>query len=179
MQLSSSNLLKSIKSLLYILLFCAPSSIWAQFTGAKVSLNGLTCSQCSRSVEMALRRIDFVQSIKMDLQKPTAILVFKKSGKVEFEKIAKAVKAAGFSIGTIVADYTRSLQLSNSYCFLDNNVLYNSVNMMLVDSPEKIKILLLGKGLISEIELKKIEITNTAKPCDLKSKKSIPFMLIP
>jgi copper chaperone CopZ len=167
------------KYFLLFLLMLLPLLNWAQFTGAKVSLNGLTCSQCSRSVEMALRRVAFIQSIKMDLQKPAAQLTFKKNRKIDFAKIAKAVKDAGFSIGTIVADYDRSQASNIEYCFLDNDIIYHSVNRSLSDNGPKIKVLLLAKGLIGESELKRMEMPAAAKPCGLKSKYIIPFMLIP
>jgi copper chaperone CopZ len=94
-----------MKVIFYILLF-AFSSLNAQFINAKIGVNGLTCSACSKSVEIALRKLPFVDSVKMDLQKTEAQIFFKKGAKVEIEKLAKAVTDAGFSVRSMNAAYS-------------------------------------------------------------------------
>jgi len=70
----------------------------AQILSAKVGINGLTCSQCSRSVEMQLRKLSFVKDVDMDLGQTEGTLQFRKGSDIDFSKIAKAVKDAGFSV---------------------------------------------------------------------------------
>lgn len=70
----------------------------AQILSAKVGINGLTCSQCSRSVEMQLRKLSFVKNVNMNLQSTEGTLQFKEGSDIDFLKIAKAVKDAGFSV---------------------------------------------------------------------------------
>jgi len=70
----------------------------AQVLSAKVGINGLTCSQCSRSVEMQLRNLSFVKNVTMNLESTEGTLQFKEGSDIDFFKIAKAVKDAGFSV---------------------------------------------------------------------------------
>jgi len=80
----------------------------AQFTSAKIGVNGLTCSACTRSVETGLRKLTFVESVEMSLENKSGIVTFKKGQKVEIEKIASAVTDAGFSVRFLTAEYTFS-----------------------------------------------------------------------
>lgn len=91
-----------MKIIFYILLF-AFSSLNAQFSSAKIGVNGLTCSACSRSVEIGLRKLPFVDSVHMDLKKTEASVFFKKGSKVDVDALAKAVTNAGFSVRSLSA----------------------------------------------------------------------------
>ena len=93
-----------MKVIFYILLF-AFSSLNAQFINARIGVNGLTCSACSRSVEISLRKLPFVDSLQMDLKKTEALVFFKKGTKVDMERLAKAVSDAGFSVRSLQAAY--------------------------------------------------------------------------
>ena len=50
-----------------ILIFCTCFSASAQFQTVYIGVNGLTCSQCSRTVEMSIRKLDFVGDVQMNL----------------------------------------------------------------------------------------------------------------
>jgi hypothetical protein len=63
-----------------------------------VGVNGLTCSMCTRSVEMSLSRLDFVDSIAMSLETTEGRIYFRENMPVDFSSIAKAVVNAGFSV---------------------------------------------------------------------------------
>jgi copper chaperone CopZ len=71
---------------------------YAQFKEVSVGVNGLTCSQCSRSVEMRIRKLPFVADVKMNLEHTEGHVFFKKGQKVNIDKIADAVEDAGFSV---------------------------------------------------------------------------------
>ena len=132
-----------MKVIFYILLF-AFSSLNAQFINAKIGVSGLTCSACSRSVEIALRKIPFVDSVQMDLKKTEALIFFKKGAKVEIEKLAKAVSDAGFSVrsmnatctfaNTQVADNTCITLAGNNYQFVKtpSKTLNGTVNLKFI-----------------------------------------------
>lgn len=77
----------------------------AQFTSAEIGVNGLTCSQCTRAVEMSLLKLDFVKSVQMNLENTTGKILFKESAAVNLKKIAKAVTDAGFSMAYLKAGY--------------------------------------------------------------------------
>ena len=68
-----------------------------------VGVNGLTCSQCSRSVEMSIRRLGFVDSVSMNLENTEGRIYLKADLPPNLNEIADAVTRAGFSV--------RSLQL--------------------------------------------------------------------
>lgn len=101
--------MKFILTLLVILqcLF-VPKAITAQYTSARIGVNGLTCSACTRSVEMSIRKLPFIENVEMNLENTDGILKFKKGQEVDIFKIAQAVVDAGFSVRFLNADYTFS-----------------------------------------------------------------------
>ena len=84
--------MKFILTLLVILqcLF-VPKAITAQYTSARIGVNGLTCSACTRSVEMSIRKLPFIENVEMNLENTDGILKFKKGQEVDIFKIAQAV----------------------------------------------------------------------------------------
>jgi len=77
----------------------------AQYKEAEIGINGLTCSQCSRSVELRIRKLAFVKDVQMNLEHTEGRVFFKEGEKVEIGKIASAVKDAGFSVRYLKAVY--------------------------------------------------------------------------
>jgi copper chaperone CopZ len=63
-----------------------------------VGVNGLTCSLCSRSVEMSLSRLDFVDHVDMSLEKTEGRVFLKPDWPYNMKEISKAVQTAGFSV---------------------------------------------------------------------------------
>lgn len=97
----------------------------AQILKAKVGINGLTCSQCSKSVYMAFKKLDFVKTIDMELEETVAQLDFYADKPIHLEAIKTAIESAGFSLRNIelTVKYTAS-ELTNTpiicegdYCF--------------------------------------------------------------
>ena len=72
----------------------------------KVSLvaSGLTCSMCSKAIFKALSKLDFVEEVKVDIEKSMYILTFKNGKKVEVDQIKTAVTDAGFSVQSLVSE---------------------------------------------------------------------------
>ena len=70
----------------------------------KVTLvaSGLTCSMCSKAIFKALSKLDFVEDVKVDIEKSMYILAFKSGKKVEIDQIKSAVTDAGFSVQSLV-----------------------------------------------------------------------------
>src|SRR4051812_38883306 len=75
----------------------------AQFKSAMVGVNGLTCSACTRTVEMSIRKLDFVQDVTMNLENTEGKIVFKENADVDISKVARAVTDAGFSVRYLTA----------------------------------------------------------------------------
>jgi copper chaperone CopZ len=63
-----------------------------------IGVNGLTCSMCTRSVEMSIRKLDFVDSVVMDLVSTEGKIFIAAGTTPDFRAIAKAVTDAGFSV---------------------------------------------------------------------------------
>ena len=94
---------KALFTFLFYLLI--PFAVPAQFTTAEIGVTGLTCPQCSRSVEKSIRTLEFVEDVKMNLENAISTVYFKKGADISIQKIASAVKDAGFSVSTIKANY--------------------------------------------------------------------------
>jgi cation transport ATPase len=85
-------------SIILVLSLTLTISSKAQILSAKVGVNGLTCSMCTRSVEMSLRRLDFVDSVVMSLENTDGEIFFKENHPINLELLVKAVTNAGFSL---------------------------------------------------------------------------------
>lgn len=170
-------MLKYFASFLVLLSFNM-EGLKAQFTTADVAVNGLTCSQCSRSVEMSLKRLDFVASVEMDLQRPTAHIVFGKDKRIDFSKVAAAVRDAGFAVREIRTRYEFSEPAADG-CFIYNKQLYYPVNGGTTAQGNS-ELLLLGKGMVSDAELKKYQHDEwLASPkCATTLTRTVPFLII-
>jgi copper chaperone CopZ len=72
----------------------------------KVTLvaSGLTCSMCSKAIFKALSKLDFVEEVKVDIEKSMYILAFKTGKKVEIDQIKSAVTDAGFGVKSLVSE---------------------------------------------------------------------------
>jgi copper chaperone CopZ len=131
----------------------------AQFREARIGINGLTCSQCSRSVEIQLRKLPFVQDIQMDLEHTQGKITFKANKPVNIKAIAQAVKDAGFSVRYLKADINRQdVQLSVESCFkLYDDVYYMSPAGSSQDR-SVLTLQFLGKDYIAKSELKRYKL---------------------
>lgn len=108
--------IKTIFTIAFLLL-CLPKG-FAQFVWAEIGVNGLTCSQCSRSVEMSIIKLDFVKDVQMGLESTVGKILFKQGNDISFKKIAKAITDAGFSIRYLKANYSFNNfeGMSREYC---------------------------------------------------------------
>ena len=108
-----------VKTFVTLILLCsALFPAMAQFETVYIGVNGLTCSQCTRTVEMRIRKLDFVADVTMNLQHTEGKIVLKKNTKADIEQIAQAVADAGFSVRYLQADFDidNSIAISGS-CF--------------------------------------------------------------
>lgn len=132
------------------------SFAFANFTGVKMKVTGVTCSMCSNSVHKALSSLSFIDKIDVDLQKAEFNLTFKPNTKVSMDEIKEKVEGAGFSVGMLIADFKfDNLSVSKDYHFSYENDTYHFVNV-----PDKtlngvVSIRFVDKGLTSSKEHKK------------------------
>lgn len=85
------------RSLLIVLLLM-PLLSSAGIRWVEVGVDGLTCSMCSRSVEMSIKRLYFVDSVAMSLETTDGKVYLKAGQPVDLKKIARAITDAGFSV---------------------------------------------------------------------------------
>ncbi len=149
--------MKSIKKIFFLLLLLVQCSIYAQFNSIDIGVDGLTCSACTRSVEMSIRKLGFVDSVIMNLDNTDGKITFKKGAKVEVDKIAKAVVDAGFSVRSLKADMDMAnLSVSKDYCWINGNDTYHFIK---VEHEKELTgdmvLLFVGKNYMSPKEFKK------------------------
>lgn len=99
---------KRLAQWLIVTLIVGLSSIqsgYAQFKKVYVSVNGLTCSQCSRAVYNALKKTTGVSELKMDLNSTIAEINITNNLPPDPEALARAVKKAGYAIDFIELEY--------------------------------------------------------------------------
>ena len=169
--------------LIYILfslgLILGDFSAFAQFKEATLGVEGLTCSQCTRSVEMSLRRLDFIQDVDMDLENTRAKISFKPKMQIDFFAIAKAVKNAGFSLGYVEALYLPEQEISQDQASLKaGNFIYYTLDQQRF-SNNPMHFLLLGKNMLSAKAKTRFEVSNQLMQASKDSKgKRVPVFIL-
>jgi copper chaperone CopZ len=145
-------LMKKAFIILFALLF--NQAIWAKVTSVQIGVDGLTCSMCSRSVEMAIKKLAFVEEVKMDLKQTQGTITFKAGQNVNFKQLAKAVKDAGFSVRFLKAMVDDLPVAKNEAITIGNNTI-KLVNTVLEKSNNKAATLvLLGFDYMNKKSLK-------------------------
>ncbi len=146
-----------IKRLGVVLLICCLSSATrAQFTDIQIGVNGLTCSQCSRSVEMRLRKLDFVEQVQMDLEHTNGTITVKQNAEANVDKIAKAVQEAGFSLRYLSASFSfNNLEVKTGSCFEYGGNVYQFVKLKPTQLNGKVVLHFVGENFIAKKDLKK------------------------
>ena len=141
--------------ILTFFLFCMQRGL-AQFTVAEIGVNGLTCSQCSRSVEMSLLKLDFIKEVQMNLENTNGKITFKKGAEVNMKKIAKAVTDAGFSVGYLKVAYSfNNLEVSNPASLTNASGEFCFVNTELKTLHGEILLTVINKEFMPNQEYKK------------------------
>ncbi|WP_131538260.1 heavy-metal-associated domain-containing protein [Pedobacter nototheniae] len=97
--------MKAFKILSIIMLFFAAKVSAQQISTADLQVTGLTCSMCSNATEKSLKTLDFIGSIKADLNKNIFVLTFKKGADINLDQVRKKVQDAGFSVGHLTAEF--------------------------------------------------------------------------
>jgi copper chaperone CopZ len=88
-----------------VLAVSLPYKMQAQFLSATVRVDGLTCSLCHLSVHKAIKKLPFVEEAAPNIDEVSMDLTFKRGAAVSFDKLAKAIQDAGFTIGSLKAKF--------------------------------------------------------------------------
>lgn len=128
----------------------------AQFIKADLQVAGLTCSLCSKSTDNELKKLDFIDSIHIDLSHATFTLYFKKDKPVNFYQIKKKVEDAGFSVVMLQAEGKfDNLPIDTDSHFNYQNATFYCLSKAPQTLSGKIMFQLVDKGFVSKKEYKK------------------------
>lgn len=126
----------------------------AQYRSASVGIDGLTCSMCSNSVEKLIRQLDFVASVKMDLNTTTAQVTFRPGKKVSMADLSKKVFDAGFSVRSLQALFNYESPVNagegKSYTYEEDEYIFVKGNEL--DIQGETLLTFIGKNYISQKE---------------------------
>jgi copper chaperone CopZ len=148
-------LLKNHLLLFLLFLLLSEKSI-AQFQSIQIGVNGLTCSQCSRSVEMSIRKLAFVKDVRMNLEKTEAEILLTEGGTIDIAQIAKAVVDAGFSVRYLNAKiYFKQVPLSENYCWIFESKHYQFIKTVSKELNGIASVTFIGEKFMSKSEYKK------------------------
>lgn len=146
--------------LVFCLLFLLNIQIaTAQIITAEIGLNGLTCSQCSRSVEMQLRKLTFVANVSMDLDHTTGKIVFKDSQEIDLDALPKAVKDAGFSTRFLKITFDLSSIQPGKLCFQYDKKVFYFLDALDEKHPDVMTFQLVGRDFLPPKEFKHYRLT--------------------
>ena len=81
-----------------VLLCCCAGPASAQIGVVRIGVNGLTCSQCTRSVEKKLRQLPFVADVSMNLANTSGEIRLQPGAAFRPAALPTAVRDAGFSV---------------------------------------------------------------------------------
>jgi copper chaperone CopZ len=162
--------IKRTGKLVFCLLFTLQVQIaMGQIRGAEIGINGLTCSQCSRSVEMQLRKLPFVANVAMNLEQTNGKISFKDNADIRLSALAKAVTDAGFSPRYLYVTLDVATISPTEGCFsLDQQAFY-LLSPLREGHPATMTFQLIGKEFLPAKELKHYHLSSSGN-CSGKEK---------
>ena len=140
------------------MLVCLSQKVNGQIISADIGVNGLTCSQCTRTVEMSLRKLDCVDNVQMNLEQTSGHIVFKEGRRVDLEEIADAVTHAGFSVRYLYAQINfDSVVVSQGSCYLVKGHFFQLVRVSTKNLSGQVTVKLEGKKYMPTKDYRKIK----------------------
>ncbi|WP_145858062.1 heavy-metal-associated domain-containing protein [Pedobacter suwonensis] len=148
--------MKAVKIFSIIMLFFAVNVSAQKISSADLQVTGLTCSMCSNATQKSLETLNFISSIKPDLNKNIFVLTFKQDTKVNLDLVRKKVQDAGFSVGGLTASFNfNDVKIDDKgQAIIDGNV-YRFVNAKSKTLNGTIKASIVDKDFISGSAFKK------------------------
>ena len=138
------------------MLFFAVKASAQQISSADLQVTGLTCSMCSNATQKSLETLNFISSVKPDLNKNIFVLTFKKDANINLDLVRKKVQDAGFSVGGLTASFNfNQLKIDDKgQAVVDGNV-YRFVNAKSKTLNGTVKASVVDKNFISGSAFKK------------------------
>jgi|TARA_B110000046_G_scaffold102483_1_gene110125 copper chaperone CopZ len=144
------------KYIIFCLIIFLPWIAQGQFKSVEMGIDGLTCSMCSRSVEMSLVKLDFIDRVEMDLNSNRSEIFFNEEMYVSIDKVAQAVTDAGFSVAYLNASFDfKEQSIDTDACW---NYAYDTYQFLDVSQPQlkgEMILKFLGTNFLSRSEMKK------------------------
>lgn len=142
------------------MLFFAVNVSAQQISSADLQVTGLTCSMCSNATQKSLETLNFISSVKPDLNKNIFVLTFKKDANINLDLVRKKVQDAGFSVGGLTASFNfNQVKIDDKgQAVVDGNV-YRFVNAKSKTLNGTVKASVVDKNFISGSAFKKQAIT--------------------
>ncbi|MHA4846165.1 heavy-metal-associated domain-containing protein [Flavitalea antarctica] len=142
-----------MKNILLVIAIAFTLTSEAQVSKISLQASGLTCSMCSKSIDKALKTLDFIQNIEADIKTYTFEITIKEDGIADFNAIKKRVEGAGFSVSSFIAtiNFGKVTIEKHQPLTVGNTILF------LVNPPEQPlngtkRVKLLDKGFVSAKE---------------------------
>ena len=138
------------------MLFFAVNVSAQQISTADLQVTGLTCSMCSNATQKSLETLNFISSVKPDLNKNIFVLTFKKDANINLDLVRKKVQDAGFSVGGLTASFNfNQVKIDDKgQAVIDGNV-YRFVNAKSKTLNGTVKASVVDKNFISGSAFKK------------------------
>jgi copper chaperone CopZ len=150
-----------------VALLFLPFLSFSQFQSVDFGVNGLTCSACTRSVEMSIRKLAFVEDVVMNLDNTNGKIQLKKGIPVSIDAIAKAVTDAGFSVRYLNATFQfNGITISDKGCFTFENSNYQFINYQPENPGGFVILKFIGKEFLPKKEFKKAWTANIKPLCE-------------
>ncbi|MFF5383486.1 heavy-metal-associated domain-containing protein [Pedobacter suwonensis] len=148
--------MKAVKIFSIIMLFFAVNVSAQKISSADLQVTGLTCSMCSNATQKSLETLNFISSIKPDLNKNIFVLTFKKDANVNLDLVRKKVQDAGFSVGGLTASFNfNDVKVDDKgQAVIDGNV-YRFVNAKSKTLNGTVKASIVDKDFVSGSAFKK------------------------
>ena len=144
--------------ILYLIVFF-PCIAQGQYKSVEMGINGLTCSMCSRSVELSLIKLDFIDQVVMDLNSTSSKIFFNEGAYVSIDKIAQAVVDAGFSVSYLHAWFDfKDQPIQTAACWNYAYEVYQFLDLSLPQLEGEIMLKFIGADFLSRNEMKKWKI---------------------
>ncbi|PWS27878.1 hypothetical protein DHW03_09910 [Pedobacter yonginense] len=148
--------MKTIKLFSIIMLFIAVNVSAQKITSADLQVTGLTCSMCSNATQKSLETLDFISSVKPDLNKNIFVLTFKKDADINLDLIRKKVQDAGFSLGGLMANFSfNQVKIDDKGQAIVDGSVYRFVNAKNKTLNGTVKASVVDKNFISGTAFKK------------------------
>ena len=126
---------------------------FADIKWVDVGVNGLTCSICTRSVEMSIRRLDFVDTVVMSLETAEGRIYFESNAPVNFEQLAKAVVNAGFSVRFIKVQFDfHDIDIGTDGLFTYQGQLFKWIDFKIKPNKTQVALKLIDDGFLPKKE---------------------------